>query len=156
MGVCNQFPLELDDEPSKKRNPFAAANSDEENSDDEENAGLDADRLAEEMELLEELGLDGRKFQCFVVYILSHSSVLSVFIDEFIVDITKKPKDELKKLLEKKKQELLDQFDEFADELPANTLDTLVNQLGGPTRVAEVCIVSVSGNVTRNDRAKIR
>ena len=77
MGVCNQFPLELDDEPLKNRPPSAPVESDEEPSDDDENVGLDEERLAEEMELPEELGLDRSKFQfCCVNFPYHNSSYL--------------------------------------------------------------------------------
>ena len=36
------------------------------------------------------------------------------------------------------KQELLDMLEELGDRLPANTLDQLIDELGGPDNVAEV------------------
>ena len=39
---------------------------------------------------------------------------------------------------QKMKRELLDQLEEVAEELPPNTLDELIDELGGPENVAEV------------------
>ena len=36
------------------------------------------------------------------------------------------------------KEDLLNRFDELSSRLPPNTLDDLIDQLGGPTVVAEV------------------
>ncbi|GAU91147.1 hypothetical protein RvY_03461-2 [Ramazzottius varieornatus] len=113
MAVLNHFPLDLDTS-EKKKNPFVA--SDEEDSDlareDGDGDGLNEDMLGEEMDLLELLGLDR--------------------------NIARRPRDELIRMLEEKKQALMDEFDIFADDLPVNTLDTLVGQLGGPSEVAEM------------------
>lgn len=37
------------------------------------------------------------------------------------------------------KEDLLNRFDELSSRLPPNTLDDLIDQLGGPAVVAEVC-----------------
>lgn len=36
------------------------------------------------------------------------------------------------------KRDLLDQLEELAEDLPPNTLDELIDELGGPENVAEV------------------
>lgn len=36
------------------------------------------------------------------------------------------------------KRELLDKLEDLAEELPPNTLDELIDELGGPENVAEV------------------
>lgn len=37
------------------------------------------------------------------------------------------------------KRELLEQLEKLAEDLPPNTLDELIDELGGPENVAEVC-----------------
>ena len=39
---------------------------------------------------------------------------------------------------QKMKRDLLEQLDELAEDLPPNTLDELIDELGGPENVAEV------------------
>ena len=41
------------------------------------------------------------------------------------------------------KEELLQQIEILGDKLPPNTLDQLIDELGGPENVAEVCLCSV-------------
>ena len=41
------------------------------------------------------------------------------------------------------KEELLKKIEELGDRLPPNTLDQLIDELGGPENVAEVCITSL-------------
>ncbi len=41
---------------------------------------------------------------------------------------------------QKMKRDLLEQLEELAEELPPNTLDELIDELGGPENVAEVKI----------------
>lgn len=40
---------------------------------------------------------------------------------------------------QKMKRDLLEKLEELAEELPPNTLDELIDELGGPDNVAEVC-----------------
>lgn len=39
---------------------------------------------------------------------------------------------------QKMKKELLEELEELAEDLPPNTLDELIDELGGPENVAEV------------------
>lgn len=39
---------------------------------------------------------------------------------------------------QKMKRELLEKLEELAEDLPPNTLDELIDELGGPENVAEV------------------
>lgn len=41
-------------------------------------------------------------------------------------------------LAQKMKKELLEQLEELSEDLPPNTLDELIDELGGPENVAEV------------------
>lgn len=41
--------------------------------------------------------------------------------------------------VEQMKMDLLAKVEELGKELPLNTLDMLIDQLGGPDKVAEVC-----------------
>lgn len=38
------------------------------------------------------------------------------------------------------KEELMERIEKLGDKLPPNTLDQLIDELGGPENVAEVCI----------------
>lgn len=40
------------------------------------------------------------------------------------------------------KRELLEQLEKLAEDLPPNTLDELIDELGGPENVAEACFHS--------------
>ena len=40
---------------------------------------------------------------------------------------------------QKMKRNLLEELEELAEDLPPNTLDELIDELGGPENVAEVC-----------------
>lgn len=46
---------------------------------------------------------------------------------------------EAKGLVLKMREELLKQIEALGEKLPPNTLDQLIDELGGPTEVAEVC-----------------
>uniref|UniRef100_A0A671VJ55 Protein strawberry notch homolog 1 n=1 Tax=Sparus aurata TaxID=8175 RepID=A0A671VJ55_SPAAU len=54
---------------------------------------------------------------------------------------------------QKMKRELLDQLEEVAEELPPNTLDELIDELGGPENVAEM--TGRKGRVVSNDDGSI-
>lgn len=45
-------------------------------------------------------------------------------------------------LAQKMKKELLEQLEELSEDLPPNTLDELIDELGGPENVAEVVTTS--------------
>lgn len=46
-------------------------------------------------------------------------------------------------LAQKMKKELLEKLEDLAEDLPPNTLDELIDDLGGPENVAEVKIIFV-------------
>lgn len=46
-------------------------------------------------------------------------------------------------LAQKMKKELLEKLEDLAEDLPPNTLDELIDDLGGPENVAEVKIIVV-------------
>lgn len=55
--------------------------------------------------------------------------------------IMPKPSKEIKKTVQEMKAKLLRKIEDLGDRLPPNTLDQLVDELGGPTEVAEVIII---------------
>lgn len=68
----------------------------------------------------------------------STSSVEHDYHELFTLDLMKIPKEDIPLTLTSIKEELLDRARRIGETLPINTLDALINQLGGPEAVAEM------------------
>ena len=144
MALLSVFPADMDDDtgPGNFNVDYSDVDSDE---------GADEDQIQEEMDLLEDHGLARSTFR---FYTSVFPSFLAIFVVVFLllrcewyclcewhclfIDIARSGRQQRQRLLAESKEELINRFEVFADRLPMNTLDVLVDKLGGPTKVAEV------------------
>ncbi|XP_055332799.1 protein strawberry notch homolog 1-like [Paramacrobiotus metropolitanus] len=109
MSLMERFPDKMSDGAGGRGGRFRFDNDD----DSEAELSDDLNELAEELgDAMEEAGLDR--------------------------GLANLDRQNVNKLLKKKKSDLIEEFETFADRLPKNMLDELVDQLGGADKVAEM------------------